>query len=91
MSNFKIGEKVCIVGCKNSKMIYPKNKNEIVTIKSFSNIHSDSYYIKEYLYDFNGEIQSFHSNHLRKLDHQFADKICAEIIESLKVEVEQLN
>ena len=85
MSNFKIGEKVCIIGCNNIGMIVPI-KNEIVTIKSMCTKHEDSYFIEEYQYAKNGNTQSFHSDHIRKLDHQFGEDVCAEILKKVKEE-----
>ena len=74
----------------NKSCNLPK-KHEIVTIKSFCNTYDKYIYIKEYLYDGNGIPQSFNIRHFRKLNHQFSEKICAEILESIKVKEEQLN
>ena len=96
MSNFKIGEKVVYIPIEDNTFHLNKSCNipkkyEIVTIKSFCNTYDKNIDIKEYLYDENGTPQSFHIRHFRKLDHSFGEKICNEILESIKVKEEQLN
>jgi len=101
MSNFKIGEKVVCIGNfeKRPNEIDPI-KGEIYTIREIiqnrPNDGKTGLKFEEIInlpqkYNEGFSECNFLSDKFRKLDHQFADKICAEIIESLKVEVEQLN
>jgi len=97
MRNFKIREKVV---CVDSDLKYNDTlsmqphkiiKGEIYTIdyidsvgglgliEIFSGIYHD------------GEKAGFKPSRFRKLDHSFGEKICAEILQSVKVKQEQLN
>jgi len=89
MSNFKIGEKVVCIGVNdidihtNEKTEHPKIK-DIVTI---SFIASDGWLcFEEY-----GFVIEYEPYNFRKLDYAHTERICAEIIESLKVEEFQYN
>jgi len=70
---------------------YSPKINEIVTVFGFSKEYHGNIYISEYLKHSSGVKQSFKSFRLRKLDHSFGKKICAEILESIKVTELQLN
>lgn len=103
MGNFKIGEKVVCVYNPSGKgddctynEIRPKN-GEIYTIRGFYYLNGDcGIYLEEivnpprpYL-DGLGEC-CWSIDCFRKLDYAHTEKICAEIIESLKIEEVQLN
>jgi len=97
MSNFKIGEKVVCVDANN---IF----NETLTIQSDAIVKGEIYTIKSFnsvgglvlleIYNgvfFDGETGGFRESRFRKLDHGFGEKICAEILESIKVDELQYN
>lgn len=101
MSNFKIGEKVvCIDDSIRSNGNIRIKKGDIYTISSFENCCSNNFQLKEIsnigikkcikcgnsVYS-----NSYLSSRFRKLDYSFGEKICAEILESVKVKQEQLN
>jgi len=95
MSNFKIGEKIVCIGTFYSKnpidnisAIDPKI-NEIVTVDYYYN--SNEIVLKEYKYSNVNLLQTFNPLKFRKLDHAFGEKICAEILESIKVDELQYN
>lgn len=91
MSNFKIGEKVVCVDDSegNSSGIKSLKKGEIYTIKSIRKITGAlSFNEVEAPIDSSGFYSSYR---FRKLDHAHTERICAEIIESLKVEELQYN
>jgi len=103
MSNFKIGEKVFCIHTFTGVSEIEKElgvrspiKNEMYTIRV---IESNGYLMLEEIrnpilgYN-NGKTYkecSFNYDKFRKLDHAFGEKICAEILESVKVKQEQLN
>jgi len=103
MSNFKIGEKVVCVHTFTSVSeaeielgVKAPIKNEIYTIRF---ICSDGYLMFEeiinpilgYLDGQKVSECSFNYEKFRKLDYAHTERICAEIIESLKVNEPQLN
>jgi hypothetical protein len=101
MSNFKIGEKVVCINafkgiCDKQKSlgVNPPIKGEIYTIRC---IDVDGYLTFEELINpkvnyRNGFLEAtFNPDKFRKLDYAHTERICAEIIESLKVEELQYN
>jgi len=89
MSNFKIREKVVFKPIKDIN--HPWNcisikEGDIVTIHSFCLIHIGSVNISECLEMSNGQPCSFDTRHFRKLDHQFAENVCAQLIADAKKE-----
>jgi len=91
MSNFKIGEKVVCVGRfysenpKEEKYANDPKVNEIVTIDKL--YYDGDLILKEYKFAKNGVIQSFNPAKFRKLDHQFAEDVCAKLIEEFNTEL----
>jgi len=91
MSNFKIGEKVVCIDDTNQnnhtlKTIGFVKINEIYTIKGFS---SEGGLLLEELsggFWFDGEEAGFKITRFRKLDYQFAEDVCAELIADAKRE-----
>lgn len=99
MSNFKIGEKVVCINCND--ILHPKEialgcknpiPNEIYTIREIIYIENRlSFRFEEII---NPKIKyidgydecSYLSHNYRKLDHQFADDICAELVKQVKEE-----
>lgn len=97
MSNFKIGEKAVFKMQSDVKLEFGVSlndfnlpqQNEIVEIEAY---HDDCHvFLKGYIFKKTKGMQAFHVRHLRKLDYAHTEKICAEIIESLKIEEVQLN
>jgi len=94
MSNFKVGEKVVCVGKFTNRLgesdeANEPKINEMVEISCFTS--DGKLYLLEYPRSGWGHIQYFNPDKFRKLDHAHTERICAEIIESLKVEEVQLN
>jgi len=86
MSNFKIGEKVVWISAsvENKDCIIPK-MNEIITLKSYVNYnHWD---VSEYQFDKFGKLQCLDERNFRKLDTQFAEDVCAKLIEEFNTEL----
>jgi len=104
MSNFKIGEKVVCVNNSNIQIDelelrigcrIPIEK-EIYTIRQIIYDDGDCFMLEEIInpkleYDRGMGEMYFYATRFRKLDHAFGEKICAEILESVKVKQEQLN
>jgi hypothetical protein len=103
MSNFKVGEKVVCVYDSNAKgdecvqgEIKPQH-GEIYTIRGFFYYGGCcGIYLKEIVNIPRQYSEGFSEccwsiDCFRKLDHAHTERICAEIIESLKVEEVQLN
>jgi len=85
MSNFKVGEKVVWISnsVENKDCIIPK-VNDIITLKSYVNYnHWD---VVEYPVDKFGKLQCLDERNFRKLDTQFAEDVCAQLIEEFKQE-----
>jgi len=104
MSNFKIGEKVVALCSQKDKGAQPRKKGEIYTITDIYvcvhgivNLNVNNQFGEHKAIDCNCgcEISSSkfftNSKYFRKLDYSFGEKICAEILESVKVKQEQLN
>jgi hypothetical protein len=95
MSNFKIGEKVVCINSFYSKILNCEDLennpkiNEIVTICGLYE-NGEYLYISEYPFNEIGNKQVFDSSKFRKIDHQFAEDVCAELIANFK-EVEANN
>jgi len=98
MSNFKIGEKVVCVE-PNGHLI----KGEIYEIESIEYCCCENLVLKGLPFKLEskksectncGHISNKNEKgswRFRKLDHAFGEKICAEILESIKAKQEQLN
>jgi len=85
---FKIGERVVYIGgCKQPMMSTPEI-GEVVVVASVCSVLPSHYDICGYLRAKNGVLQSFHSDHLRKLDTDWAEKVLAEVLESELVLIE---
>ena len=85
MSNFKIGEKVVCVFSDNEDLI----KGEIYTIKKIRPFKGG---LQFYEVNCTGDNSGYFAKYrFRKLDYAHTERICAEIIESLKVEEIQYN
>lgn len=98
MSNFKIGEKVVFVddsnidytrGMRKAKVVLPKI-GEIYTVRGYA-LGGNSIYLEEIknpiMNTFYGFLeQAFKTSRFRKLDHQFGEDVCAEIIKQVKEE-----
>jgi len=87
---FKIGEKVVCIDDENQYNITVRNservkKGEIYTVKGFTSISGVR--LKEihggfFIYD--NEEAGFKTERFRKLDHEFAENILAEITEAMQ-------
>ena len=87
MSNFKVGEKVVWISeSVPNPLSNPPKKGDIVTLKSPCTEFEDNWDILGYEYNNYGCLQSFHSRHFRKLDHQFSEDVIAEIIKQVQEE-----
>jgi len=102
MSNFKVGEKVVAKDLSSQRLGTPFGivLGEIYEIEGMYNCNCgimlliknvDSGSLKSCGCRNGNPTNSFHSWRFRKLDHAHTERICAEIIESLKVEEVQLN
>lgn len=91
MSNFKVGEKVvCVDPIK--KLI----KDEIYTISEIKDKHYSGeigILVEEIEVENNdfGGVNYYNIKRFRKLDHQFAEDICAELVKQVKEEQLILN
>jgi len=101
MGNFKIGEKVVAKDLSNSCGIpYGITKGEIYEIDGFINCNCGELVLLKGVdsgsrkYCNCGKLHptnTFYAWRFRKLDYAHTEKICAEIIESLKIKEVQLN
>jgi len=88
MGNFKIDEKVVCINDECGWIDKYKYlvKGEIYEIKSSR--HAGNGRLE---FQINGDCGFWDASRFRKLDYAHTEKICAEIIESLKIEEVQLN
>jgi len=81
MSNFKPGQKVVFIGGPDLDLeVNTIPEKEIVTLDRFIFFQGrNAWFVKEYPYSKLGNLLVADEKHIRPLDHQFAEDLCASL------------